>query len=109
MVSNTILLVQDGLIVITSEVISLPSTINDDDIELAVAEYGALLTVTGYEIALPLVALTHLENAEGVNIYFYEAPPYEVIAEFIGSLSLNRDAILKIKGAFEFSIYRSSP
>lgn len=109
MVSNTILLVQDGLIVITSEVISLPATINDDDIELAVTEYGALLTVTGLEIAIPLVALTHLENAEGVNIYFYEAPPYEVIAEFIGSLILNRDAILKIKGAFEFSVYRSSP
>jgi len=109
MVSNTILLVQDGLIVITSEVISLPSTINDDDIDLAVTEYGALLTVATHEIAIPLVALTHLENAEGVNIYFYEAPPYEAIAEFIGSLSLNRDAILKIKGAFEFSVYRSSP
>ncbi|MDD2854667.1 MAG: hypothetical protein HGB32_01170 [Geobacteraceae bacterium] len=109
MVSNTILLVQDGLIVITSEDISLPSTINDDEIELAVTEYGALLTVAGHEIAIPLVALTHLENTEGVNIYFYETPPYEVIAEFIGSLSLNRDAILKIKGAFEFSVYRSSP
>lgn len=109
MVSNTILLVQDGLIVITLEVISLPSTINDEDIELSVTEYGAILTVTGHDIALPLVALTHLENAEGVNIYFYEASPYEMIAKFIGSLSLNRDAILKIKGAIEFSVYRSSP
>ena len=104
-----ILLVQDGIIVITPEELSIPGAISDDDIELTVAEYGALLTVTGYEIALPLSVLTHLEQADGVNLYFYAASPYEVVADFVGSLSLNRDTVLKIKGAFEFSGYRSFP
>lgn len=109
MISNKILLVQDGLIVITSESLTLPTNISDDDIDLTVAEYGAQLSIAGHELALPLVVLSHLEQADGVNIYFYVAPPYEMVADFVGSLSLSRDAILKVKGAFEFSNYRSSP
>ncbi|MDD2273758.1 MAG: hypothetical protein PHH29_16050 [Desulfuromonadaceae bacterium] len=105
MISNKILLIQDGLIIITSELFSLPSLIVNDDIDLSVADYGAKLTVIGRDFAIPCSALTHFEQIYEANIYFYAEQPYELVAEFIGCLNLNRDEILKIKGAYEFSIY----
>lgn len=105
MISNKILLIQDGLIIITTEIFSLHSSTINDDIDLSVTDYGAKLTVMGRDFAIPCAALTHFEQIDEANIYFYAGQPYELVAEFIGCLNLNRDEILKIKGAYEFSVY----
>ena len=109
MISNKILQIQDGLIIITPDIFPLPSLLNTDDIVLSVAEYGAKLTIIDREFAIPSTVLTHLEEIEVANIYFYASPPYELVAEFVGCLNLNRDEILKVKGAYEFTVYRSLP
>ena len=109
MISNKILQIEDGLIIITPNIFSLPSALNTDDIDLSVTEYGAKLTIIDREFAIPATVLAHLEEIEVANIYFYSGTPYELVAEFIGCLNLNRDAILKVKGAYEFIVYRSLP
>lgn len=109
MISNKILLIQDGIIILTSDNITIPSASITEDIEFSVTEYGAKLTISGSDFALPLTVLTHLEEVDQANLYFYADQPYETVTEFIGCISVNRDEILKIKGAYEFSVYRSLP
>ena len=102
MTNKKILLVNDGLIALVSEDFNLRVNAGDPGIELAVAEYGAIITVNGYQFSLPVDILTHLEASDGANIYFYVSSPYELIAEYIGSIPIDRDEILKLKGAWEY-------
>ncbi len=100
MTGYKILLVSDGLIVLVTQPFEIRENVSD--IELEIAEYGAVLTVEGHRVDLPGDILTHLEQSEGSNVYFYEASPYELIAEFRGCITLARDEILKLKGAYEY-------
>lgn len=100
MTGNKILLVSDGLIVLVTQHLEIRENVSD--IELEIAEYGAILTVEGHRVDLPGDILNHLEKSEGSNVYIYEASPYELITEFRGCITLARDEILKLKGAFEY-------
>lgn len=100
MTGYKILLVSDGLIVLVTQPLEILENVTD--IELEIAEYGAILTVEGHRVDLPGDILTHLEQSEGSNVYFYETSPYELIAEFRGCITLTRDEILKLKGAYEY-------
>lgn len=96
-----ILLVSDGIIVIVvagHEEFDLPV----ENVDVSVAEYGAEIKISTKTICLPVSVLAHLEGSDGTNIYFYESDPYELVAEYKGSLELNRDEILKVKGAWEY-------
>lgn len=100
MTGNKILLVSDGIIVVVTQQFDIQENLTD--VELEIAEYGAILTVEDHHINLPGDVLNHLEQSEGSNVYFYEASPYELIAEFRGCITLERDEILKLKGAYEY-------
>ncbi len=99
-----ILLVNDGLIVLVSQNLNILENISD--IKLEIADYGAILTIEGQghrvPVPFPCDILNHLEQSEGSNVYFYESSPYELIAEYRGCVTLDRDEILKIKGAYEY-------
>ena len=95
-----ILLANDGLIVLVSHNLNILDNISD--IKLDIAEYGAILTIEGHRVPFPSDILNHLEQSEGTNVYFYESSPYELIAEYRGFITLDRDDILKIKGAYEY-------
>lgn len=100
MMGDKILLANDGLIVIMSQNLNILDNVSD--IELEIAEYGAILTIEGHRVPLPSDILNHLEQSEGSNVYFYESTPYELIAEYRGCITLDRDEILKLKGAYEY-------
>lgn len=102
MTGKKILLVNDGLIALVTEDFKLRDNVGDTRIELAVAEYGATMTVDGHKFSLPADILTHLETSDGANIYFYVSSPYELIAEYQGCIPIDRDEVLKLKGAWEF-------
>lgn len=96
-----ILLVSDGIIVIMvagQDVLEL----QEENVSIAIADYGAELQVRNTTIRLPASVLEHLEQAEGTNIYFYESDPYELVAEYKGNVALDRDEVLKVKGAWEY-------
>jgi hypothetical protein len=103
MMGKKILLVNDGIIALVSEDFSNREMAGNFEIELALAEFGATLTLEGYQFCLPSDVLTHLEKTDGANIYFYVSSPYDLIAEYQGCISLDRDEILKLKGALEYS------
>ena len=52
MTGNKILLVSDGIIVVVTQQFEIQENVSD--IELEIAEYGAILTVEGHRINLPL-------------------------------------------------------
>lgn len=99
---DKILLVSDGIIVIAADTFTLPDN-HDTAISLHVQEHGADLRIGNCVINLPVVVLEHLEQAEGTNVYFYQSSPYAIIAPFVGGIEINRDELLKIKGAWEYS------
>ena len=103
MMGKKILLVNDGVIALVSEDFRHRDNAGNAELELAFAECGVVLTVDGYQFCLPSDVLTHLEQTDGAYIYFYLSLPYELIAEYQGCISLNRDEILKVKGALEYS------
>lgn len=102
MMDKKILLINDGLIALVSEEFRLLEDIGNTEIKLDLAEYGATLILEGIQVFLPSDVLTHLETTDGANIYFYVSSPYELIAEYQGCISLNRDEILKLNGALEY-------
>lgn len=99
---DKILLVSDGIIVIAADTFTLPDN-HDTAISLHVQEHGADLWIGNSVINLPVVALEHLEQADGTNVYFYQSSPYAVVAPFVGGVEILRDELLKIKGAWEYS------
>lgn len=95
------LFVSDGIIAIMGSgklpVVSLDSVI------FSFAEYGVELRVSDVRIPLPVEALEHLEQAEGTMVHFYQSDPYSLVADYNGCIEINRDEILKLKGAWEYS------
>jgi len=102
MTGKKILLVNDGLIALVTDDFKLRENVGDTGIELAVTEYGATMIVDGHQFSLPADILSHLETSDGANIYFYVSSPYELIAEYQGCIPIDRDEILKLKGAWEY-------
>lgn len=98
---DKILLVSDGIIFI-GVAVQDELNIQVEKVEISVEQYGAKIQILDKSIYLPAVVLAHLEEAAGTNIYFYEADPYQLIADYRGSIELNRDEVLKIKGAWEY-------
>jgi len=101
-VIEKILFVSDGIIAVMENGDELPED-SRDDVAIAVTEFGAELCIAGMKLYLPVTVLEHLEQADGTNIYFYESDAYSLVAPYRGSIVLNRDEILKVKGAWEYS------
>ncbi|HEY6874224.1 MAG TPA: hypothetical protein VI298_15980 [Geobacteraceae bacterium] len=98
---SKILLVSDGIIVLTAVSIEV-SGLKEENVGIAVTEYGAKLQIDGNAICLPVSVLDHLEQAEATNIHFYESDPYALVASYKGNVTLDRDEVLKVKGAWEY-------
>lgn len=99
---DKILLVSDGIIVIAADTFTLPDS-HDALMSLHVQEHGADLRIASCVINLPVAVLEHLEQADGTNVYFYQSTPYAIITPFVGGVEIQRDELLKIKGAWEYS------
>ena len=96
-----ILLVSDGIIVIN--VVGQGNLeLSEENVGIVVTGYGVELMIRNTTVCLPASVLEHLERAEGINIYFYESDPYEIVAEYKGVVALDRDEVLKVKGAWEY-------
>lgn len=96
-----ILFVSDGIIAVMANGDELPGS--RDDVALAVTEFGAELRIAGMVLCLPVTVIEHLEQADGTSVYFYESDTYSLVAPYRGSIVLNRDEILKVKGAWEYT------
>jgi hypothetical protein len=94
--------VSDGIICLLQDDFRVPDSLSDKDVDVSLKDFGAILTVKGDEVALPSAILEHFENAEGTSIYFYTVSPYELIPEYRGSITLFRDEVLKVKGAWDY-------
>ena len=98
---DKILLVSDGIIFIVvagRDELDLQA----GNVGISLAEYGAEIHISNKTICLPASVLAHLEGSDETNIYFYESDPYHLVAEYKGKIELNRDEILKVKGAWEY-------
>ena len=102
MIVERLIPVSDGVICLVQDDFTVPESLNDNDVEVSLKDFGAKLIIKGNEITLPGAILEHFENAEGTSIYFYAVYPYELIPEFRGSITLLRDEVLKAKGAWDY-------
>lgn len=96
-----ILLVSDGIIVL---LLAGDNELNIQagEVRLSVADYGAEMQIDEKSIRLPASVLAHFEETTEANIYFYESEPYRAVADYKGNVALNRDEVLKVKGAWEY-------
>ena len=97
-----ILFVSDGIIAVTAEGFHVPEKV-DDDIYIKVRDFGAEIIISGVILQFPVTVLEHLEKAVGTNVYFYESTSYALVAAYLGNIVLDRDELLKVKGAWEYS------
>lgn len=97
-----ILFVSDGIIAITAEGFHVPKDVGAD-IYIRVRDFGAEISISGVKLQFPVTVLEHLETAGGTNVYFYESTPYALVAVYLGNIVLDRDELLKVKGAWEYS------
>lgn len=95
--------VSDGVIALVAEGMEVPERFDEDDFRIVLKEYGAEISISGFSLQLPIAALDHLQGAEGTSIYFYTSDPFSLIAEYKGNIILQRDELLKVKGAWEYS------
>ena len=95
--------VSDGVIALVTEGMEVPERFDEDDIRIALKEYGAEISISDFSLKLTIAALDHFESAEGTNIYFYTSDPFSLIAAYKGNITLKRDGLLKVKGAWEYS------
>lgn len=95
-----ILLVSDGIIVLVAQDPEVEQ--ESTSMNIKVTEYGAEVWIQNTTICLPAAVLEHLEQAEGTTIFFYESDPYTPLATYRGSVTLDRDEVLKVKGAWEY-------
>ena len=98
---DKILFVSDGIIAIIGSG-KLPAG-SLESVIFSLEEYGVELRVSDVLIPLPIEALEHLEQAEGTLVHFYDSDPYSLVANYNGCIEINRDEILKLKGAWEYS------
>lgn len=94
--------IADGVISLIHNDFSVPEFLNDQDVDIIVKDFGAELSIKGSVFALPGAIFEHFEDADGTSIYFYRVLPYELIPEYRGCITLQRDAVLKVKGAWDY-------
>jgi len=103
MVQN-IVLTSDGLIVLVANGWTLPEgEILEKDIMMSIKDFGIELEIAGLSLILLDLVLEHLENADATWLYFYGTQTNTQVAEYQGRISLNRDILLKAKGAWEYT------
>lgn len=73
-----------------------------DAARLDVTEFGAILDVDGKQLMLPSTVLEHLVNADGTTIFFYYSEPYSLVTTYLGFVELERDEVVKVKGAWDY-------
>ena len=73
-----------------------------DGANLEVTEFGAILNLPGIQLTLPSTALEHLVNADGTSIFFYLSEPYVLVSTYLGCVELERDEVVKVKGAWDY-------
>lgn len=96
-----ILFVSDGIIAVVGNGLEIPDE-PPDNVALAVTKFGAVLSIYGLQVSLPVSVLEHLEQADGTNIYFYTSEPYTLVATYRGFVVLERDEVVKVKGAWDY-------
>ena len=96
-----ILLVSDGIIAVVADGYEIPDE-QSGKVALGVTQYGVVLHVSGLEVFFPILVIEHLEQSEGTNVHLYESDPYNIVATYLGSFVLERDAIVKAKGAWDY-------
>lgn len=96
-----LLLVADGIIALVG---NDPGDIDDrsDGAHLEVTEFGANLNLSCIQLSLPSTALEHLVNADGTTIFFYFSEPYVLVTTYLGCVELERDEVVKVKGAWDY-------
>lgn len=98
--TEKILMVADGIIVLVSE----EADLGRKDIRFKIADYGVELITDGGVIPLPGDVLDHLSKAEDTLIHVYKGSPYNLIGQYCGHLRIDRDELLKAKGGWEYSL-----
>jgi len=96
-----ILFVSDGIIVLVSNQLEIPGS-QPDSVVLEVTDIGANISIFGIQLSLPASALEHLVQADGTSVFFYKTEPYTLIATYITNVVLERDEVVKVKGAWDY-------
>lgn len=96
-----LLFVSDGIIALVGNDPGFDDNI-PDGAHLDVTEFGAILNLHGILLTLPSTALEHLVIAEGTNIFFYFSEPYVLVSTYLGCVELERDEVVKVKGAWDY-------
>lgn len=96
-----LLFVSDGIIALVGNDPGFHDN-RPDGASLEVTEFGAILNLPGIRLTLPSTALEHLVNADGTSIFFYLSEPYVLVSRYLGCLELERDEVVKVKGAWDY-------
>jgi hypothetical protein len=100
-VIEKILFVSDGIIVLVSSELEI-TDFQPDNVVLEVADFGANFSIFGMQLSLPASALEHLVQADRTAVFFYKTEPYTLIATFLTNVVLERDEVVKVKGAWDY-------
>jgi hypothetical protein len=100
-VIEKILFVSDGIIVLVSSEFEI-SDFQPDNVVMDVADFGVNISIIGMQLSLPASALEHLVQADGTSVFFYKTEPYILIATYMTSFVLERDEVVKVKGAWDY-------
>ena len=94
--------VTDGVICLIHGDFSVPKLLNDQDVDINVVDSGVKLSINGRAFEFPGILLELLENADVSNLYFYGVLLYELVPEYRGCVTLQRDAVLKVKSVWDY-------
>lgn len=96
-----LLFVSDGIIALVGNELEITDG-QLGSVDLEVTDFGANLSIYGLQFSLPASALEHLVQAEGTSVFFYKSEPYTLIATYLGCVVLERDEVVKVKGAWDY-------
>lgn len=96
-----LLFVSDGIIALVRNDPGFDDN-RTDGAHLDVTEFGAILDLNGKQLTLPSTVLDHLVNADGTTIFFYYSEPYALVSTYLGCVELERDEVVKVKGAWDY-------
>lgn len=96
-----LLFVSDGIIALVRNDPGFDDS-RQDGANLDVTEFGAILNLPGIQLTLPSTALEHLVIADGTTIFFYFSEPYVLVTTYLGCVELERDEVVKVKGAWDY-------
>jgi len=100
-VIEKLLFVSDGIIALVGYELEIAGG-PPDSVVFEVTGFGANISISGIQVSLPAAALEHLVQAEGTSVFFYKSEPYTLIATYLGCVVLERDEVVKVKGAWDY-------